>query len=382
MQHSNFVCGNAVVKFSKFIGENNNGEINAIVSITDNYLTFQEQLAEIANAIKTFVGGLDACNYLPVASRIILSDASNQACDAVRAIKSVVGNAAVAYVEQAPMDYSKIAVLLYLVENAEVEKIDDYTVKFSKGEFTHFYSANIVSDIADTYAETNLQLAYLEKMLIENGLNIADNCVRTWFYVQNIDVNYGDVVRARRENFNEHNLTIDTHYITSTGICGRHASKDVTSILDAYSIGGLKSGQMNYLYAAENMNRTSDYGVTFERGSYVDFADRREIFVSGTASINNKGEIVAQGDIKAQTFRMIENVEELLKEALSNKSEIAHIVCYLRDSADYPIVSKIFEEQFPQIPYVITYASVCRPGWLIEMECVAISKRKTEFGEF
>jgi hypothetical protein len=34
----------------------------------------------------------------------------------------------------------------------------------------------------------------------------------------------------------------------------------------------------------------------------------------------------------------------------------------------------MFKNKFPQHPFVIVYAPVCRPGWLIETECIAIKK--------
>ncbi len=30
----------------------------------------------------------------------------------------------------------------------------------------------------------------------------------------------------------------------------------------------------------------------------------------------------------------------------------------------------MYEQQFPEQPYIIVHAPVCRPGWLIEMECM------------
>jgi len=352
------------------------GEIHAMATVKGK--TFDTQLSAIVDAIQKFLVSDIAKTYSVAFARVILSDASNQSNLALSKIKPVLGNAAVSFVQQPPLDYSKIAVLLLMQQGAEVERVDEYTSAITRNGFTHYYTASVTSDIQDTYAETNLQLGYLEKMLKDNNLNIADNCVRTWFFVHNIDVNYAAVVRARRENFDLNGLTVDTHYITSTGICGRHSSKDVTSILDAYSVGGLQKGQMNFLYAASHLNRTSDYGVTFERGTYVDYADRRHVLISGTASIDNKGAIVAEGDIEAQTYRMIENVEALLGEGQTKISDLSHIVCYLRDTADYPVVSEIFAKRFADIPYVITLAPVCRPGWLIEMECMAISEHKND----
>jgi hypothetical protein len=37
-------------------------------------------------------------------------------------------------------------------------------------------------------------------------------------------------------------------------------------------------------------------------------------------------------------------------------------------------VKSLYEERFPDKPYVIVHAPVCRPGWLVEMECMAIKQ--------
>ncbi len=370
MNFSTYNKDNFVVKTSTFAGKNGNGEIHAIVTTCDPSMTFDMQLEAVAEGVNELING--NAGYVPVFVRLLLSDAANQSVAAVERFKKITGNAAIAYIEQPPLHGSKIAAFVYLRQNVEVERVDNFTVKVASNGFTHFYTANCVFETVETYMETADQLWYLEKMLSEQNLNIADNCVRTWFYVQNIDVNYAAVVRARRDNFNQNGLTVDTHYISSTGICGRHAKKEITCVMDAYCVGGLQPGQMKFLYAADHLNRTSDYGVTFERGTTVDYPDRRHVIISGTASIDNKGNIVAPGDIKAQTLRMIENVRALLSEGGASFNDIAHIICYLRDVADYQVVTKIMHDTFGNVPMVITLAPVCRPGWLIEMECMAV----------
>lgn len=372
MNFSTYTKDNFEVKTSTFAGDGN-GEIHAIVTTCNPLLTFYEQLDAVAEGVGSVIAKNNG--YTPVFVRLMLSDAANQAETAIEKISPIVGDIALAYIEQPPLHGAKIAALVYLRQNVEVERVDKFTVKVSANGYTHFYTANCVFKTVETYLETADQLWYLENMLKDNGLNIADNCVRTWFYVQNIDVNYAAVVKARRDNFNENGLTVDTHYISSTGICGRHAQKEITSVMDAYCVGGLQPGQMKFLYAADHLNRTSDYGVTFERGTTVDYPDRRHIIISGTASIDNKGAIVAPGDIKAQTLRMIENVHALLNEGGASFSDLAHIICYLRDMADYQVVTKIMHDTFVNVPMVITLAPVCRPGWLIEMECMAVVKQ-------
>ena len=96
------------------------------------------------------------------------------------------------------------------------------------------------------------------------------------------------------------------------------------------------------------------------------------LIISGTASINNKGEVMYPGDIEKQTLRMWENVETLLNEASCTFDDVMQIIVYLRDISDCQIVKSLFDRKFPQIPWIITLAPVCRPQWLIEMECVAV----------
>jgi len=149
----------------------------------------------------------------------------------------------------------------------------------------------------------------------------------------------------------------------------------VMTQMDNYAIAGIKKEQVHYLYAPTHLNRTSDYGVSFERGTTVDYGDRRHVIISGTASINNKGQIEHPKNIVKQTHRMWDNVEALLKEADCSYDEVGVMIVYLRDIADYALVNRLYEERFPNHPRIIVHAPVCRAGWLIEMECIAIKEQ-------
>ena len=154
-------------------------------------------------------------------------------------------------------------------------------------------------------------------------------------------------------------------------------------MLDTYSIKGLNVEQTQYLCALSNLNRTSEYGVRFERGVAIKYGDRTHAFISGTASIDNMGNILYPNDIKKQTQRMWENVEALLVEVDMHLDEdVAMMTVYLRDMADYNIVKVLFEKRFPNRPKAIVLAPVCRPGWLIEMECICIKETKNKFRDF
>lgn len=380
MEYNSYIYNKSHIDCALFSSEMGRGEIHAIISADEKGLPYEDQAEIIFCGIDRLLSANK--DFAPVAMRVYLSDAANQAEYAMGKLSDKYDKCALAYIEQPPLNGTKIAVLVYAIEGVSPERIDEYSVKVSNGEMKHIWSANVCCESVNTLSETYCQLGYLGRMLENNKSCIADNCVRTWFYVQNIDVNYAAVVEARKDFFNQNGLTADNHYIASTGIGGRHADKKITSVMDAYSVGGLKIDQMRYLYAAENMNRTSDYGVTFERGTAVDYADRREIYISGTASIDNKGSIVAVGDIRKQTMRMLENVDALLSEGEANRDNIAYAIVYLRDVADYGIVKDIMDREMKDIPRLITLAPVCRPGWLIEMECIATSPRDSNYPQY
>ena len=120
------------------------------------------------------------------------------------------------------------------------------------------------------------------------GLLLFCGSIRTCFFVRDVDVNYAGVVKGRKEEFVRLGLTEKTHYLASTGIQGQIADSRSLVLLDAYAVDGLQAEQIRFLHAPEYLNPTYEYGVTFERGTAVEYGDRKHIFISGTASIGGK----------------------------------------------------------------------------------------------
>ena len=281
-------------------------------------------------------------------------------------------------VEQAPLNGTKVALWAYLQTEIGAGVFSHGLYKVTHGAYTHLWGGAAVSHAPTSAEQTSLLLKDYVMQLMANDAKLADNCVRTWFFVQNVDVNYAGVVKARNEEFFTQNLTSKTHFISSTGINGRNADPSVLVQLDTYAVTGIRAEQMQYLYAPTHLNPTYEYGVSFERGTRMDYGDRRQVFISGTASIDNKGNVLHVGDIRKQTERMWENVEALLNEAECSFDDVGQMIVYLRDTADYAVVNRMFEERFPGVPKVIVHAPVCRPGWLIEMECMATKAVQNE----
>ena len=347
-------------------------------------LSYELQLSNLLKAYdELLASGIWVRKPVSVFNRYFLSDAANQTPELQRAIEHYLP-VAVSIVQQPPMDGTKIALWSYLLSDVIVEshKISNL-LQIKRPSYIHCLTASRGVASGNSENQTRELLETYEEDLKQLGCTISEHCLRTWFFVQNVDVNYSGVVKARRENFIANWLTNQTHYIASTGIEGRSADPSVHVLLDAYSVAGIRPEQISYLYAYSHLSPTHVYGVTFERGVSIQYGDRRQLYISGTASIDNKGMVVHTGDVVAQTRRMWENVAVLLKEGGGTFEDLNHMIVYLRDASDYLVVRPMFDEQFKSVPKIFVLAPVCRPAWLIEMECMAtLSNTDSRFEDF
>ena len=362
---------NALAEIFSFTGHGEVNEFHVMIHINSVGLTFSQQLDAVLDCYE-HLKATELSGATAVLKRYFLSDVANQADDVLLADTS---DCAKSIIGQPPLDGTKIGLWVYLMTNVSSQQLPSGLYEVSHGDFRHLWNASAHNTAQNSEYQTRLLFNEYVMQLMQEGCTLADNCIRTWLFVNDVDVNYAGVVTARNKVFFTQGLTEDTHYIASTGIGGRACDPQVMTQMDNYAIAGIKKEQVHYLYAPTHLNRTSDYGVSFERGTTVDYGDRRHVIISGTASINNKGQIEHPKDIVKQTHRMWDNVEALLKEADCSYDEVGVMIVYLRDIADYALVNRLYEERFPNHPRIIVHAPVCRAGWLIEMECIAIKEQ-------
>ena len=379
MRNEKYELNNAWAEVSCFQPGGEVREFHVIIHAHAEGRSFQQQLDAVLDCYEQLkreqLKGATA-----VIKRYFLSDVANQADDVLLADtsdcpKSIIG--------QPPLDGSKIGMWAYLMTGVNSQLLPSGLYEVSHGDFRHLWNASAHNTAQNSEYQTRLLFNEYIMQLAQEDCTLLNNCIRTWLFVNDVDVNYPGVVAARNKVFLTQGLTEDTHYIASTGIGGKAHDAQVMTQMDNYAIAGIRQEQIHHLYAPTHLNRTSDYGVSFERGTYIDYGDRRHVLISGTASINNKGEIKYPKNIVKQTERMWENVEALLKEADCTYQDVCEIIVYLRDIADYMLVKEMFEMRFKGMPYVIVQAPVCRAGWLVEMECMAIKEvNKPEFAPF
>ncbi|MDR2424622.1 MAG: hypothetical protein LBD59_07865 [Prevotellaceae bacterium] len=343
-------------------------EYHATVKLSNCLLDAQQQFASIETALTRIAENYR--NITLIFKRYFVSDAVNQAEFLTDS------SCAVSFVEQSPVNGTKVAVWAYFVDNCKIFRDSAGTFVMQRPYYKHLYNMQMTASASSEARETRIVFENYVKALAVQNCSLADNCIRTWIFVQGIDLHYAGMVEERKLFFAEQGLTPKTHFIASTGIEGSHIDCKTLVFMDAYAIAGIRPEQISFINAPENLNPTYEYGVTFERATSVDYGDRRHIFVAGTASINNKGEIVHRQDLMKQTDRVFENIAALLAQKESEMNDVAQMTVYLRDIADGARVEQYFKTHGIDIPYLIVHAPVCRPGWLVEIECIAIKEVK------
>ena len=359
------------VQLSSFCPEGGAGEWHAMLHVEPRGDLFQSQYGRLIEAERQLLSRDNIRGARVIFKRYFLSDGTNQQ----PLMHDEPDTCTVSYIQQPPLDGSKLALWLYLQRGTEVEDRADgmgSTLVRHNG-YEHLWTMGMTVPEGSIYAQTRTLLEDYEQLLAGREATMEANCIRTWFFVRDVDTSYKGMVVARRENFEREGLSRSTHYIASTGIGGNPSDTRAVIQFGSYALKGFRPEQQQYLYALSHLNRTDEYGVTFERGTRMTYGDRSHLIISGTASIDHRGEVLHVGDIEQQTLRMWENVEALLSEGGGNFSDVMQIVVYLRDISDYDVVSRMFRERLPEIPTVFTLAPVCRPSWLIEMECIAVT---------
>jgi len=370
--------GSAAVNVSRFRGATGVVEWH-ITIVPEDAGTIEEHLAEVEKCYHAALAAAGLDLRTAVWRRFFCSDIANQApCLRRHGFSDLAcpdDPCAVSHIGEGALAAAKVALWACHVVDpcGPLDKTHDgTTLSLQRGGLRHLWSTGMARP-GDTsaYVQTHAVFADYAARLEACGLTLADNVVRTWLFQPNIDLDYRGMVDARREFFGTHGLTTDTHFIASTGIGGAHPLPETRVFMDAYAVGGLGQDQVEYLTALDHLGPTCDYGVTFERATAVSYRDRRQVFVSGTASIDPRGEILHPGDVVRQLDRVLGNIESLLAAGGAGLSDMLVFIVYLRDPSDHARVMPALRERVGDAPLVVVGAPVCRPGWLIEIEGMA-----------
>ena len=132
------------------------------------------------------------------------------------------------------------------------------------------------------------------------------------------------------------------------------------------------------------LNEAYDYGSAFSRGMRIDLKRLTVLLISGTASIDEQGNTVHVGDLRAQVRRTFDNITGLLASEGATWHDIVRTTCYLRDiERDYKAFNEeraaFYKEQglSPLPASTGIQAILCRPDLLVEIEAIAMFRRES-----
>lgn len=135
--------------------------------------------------------------------------------------------------------------------------------------------------------------------------------------------------------------------------------------------------------APEVLNEAYDYPskVSFVRGMRVELDNCVMLFISGTASVDEHGESIHLGDVKAQTLRALTNIKALLASEGGDWHDMVRATVYLADFRNYDefneVRNQFFEDEGldPLPASTCIEARICRADLMVEIEGIAMLPR-------
>ena len=226
------------VELSTFAPSGKTKELHAILHIAPRGELFAAQYDRLSRAEQALLALPQCAGCRILFQRYFLSDATNQEVK-----RGTFNPLSLSSIQQPPLDGSKVAAWLYLANDMDVKECEGLVTASHNG-YEHLWMMGLTESEGDSAQQTTTLLNRYEAALQRCGATIADNCVRTWFYVRDVDTQYAGMVRARRTFFETHGLTKSTHFIASTGIGGSPADTRALIQLGTYAVKGLAPEQL------------------------------------------------------------------------------------------------------------------------------------------
>lgn len=98
------------------------------------------------------------------------------------------------------------------------------------------------------------------------------------------------------------------------------------------------------------------------------------VFTAGQIPLDPATMTLVEGDITAQTERVMQNLGAVLAAAGSSFTQVVKTTCFLADLNDFPAFNEVYARSFGDSPPARSTVQVARlpVGALVEVECVAL----------
>jgi len=367
-----------IVKYTRFTSDYFNVEANVsrfaisekptvyhvAFKVTRKNMSFDEQLNHIQGALKEF-NSTRIPQAKPVFVRYFLSDATNQ----LNLLQRTLNNTpcAVSIVEQPPLNGTKISLLCVFQTEVEIESSTDAFIAKHNG-YSHIWNTCLRSSHGSAEEQTENLIGDYRELLRKHNITIADNCIRTWFFIQNIAAIGNAVSKSCKSTYDKIGVS---RPITSLVIEGNHSDAKYVASLDAYALKGLKPEQItNYNSEAADV-----------KGTIIQYGDRRHVIAGGV--MDAKLDASSACDVCKQADYVLDNMSALLTKAGAALSDLASVIIYLRDYSDYTSIKAWAAYRLPDVPKIFVQAASDSKDSLITIETEAFVENKNEnFAEY
>ena len=101
------------------------------------------------------------------------------------------------------------------------------------------------------------------------------------------------------------------------------------------------------------------------------------VFCAGQLGLDPTTRQIVSGDIKAQTRRVLDNLEAVLQAAGSSLDRVVKTTVFLEDIAEFAAMNEVYAERFgPHRPArsTVQVAKLPGTGGRVEIECIALRR--------
>ena len=281
----------------------------------------------------------------------------------------------------------------------EIQRESENAVLVSTDGMTVLFCGDVRStdEPMFSYDRSLYALKTMQHLLESNGYGFFD-MYRTWFYQGHIVDAEGETQRYKELNRARSDMYLGQEFITqflpqghqgiafpaSTGI----GADDYDLVASCQAIRAERSDLI--IVPLENPMQVSafDYGQVYSPKSpkfsrATAFVAERDakVYISGTASITDS-ESRFDGDPERQTHQTLDNIaalvtsENLAKHGVNGfDATLEHLVVarvYIKYREHFPVIRQVCEQRILGTPIIYTFADVCRPELLVEIEGIIV----------
>jgi enamine deaminase RidA (YjgF/YER057c/UK114 family) len=238
----------------------------------------------------------------------------------------------------------------------------------------------------------------LMKHILEKEQMVLGDIVRQWNYIEDI-LHIRPTPSGNRQNYQEFNDVRHQFYSDSffpagfpaaTGIGMKHGGVvlefqallpsdrlDLVPLSNPLQIDAHRYSQEVLVGDPQRKNHPKASPL-FERGKYLGLDTSGIIYISGTAAVREQA-TSPEKDIESQTRITIENILKLISEnnlrnhgieISAGPCPLSYLRAYVRHREDLPVVKKICQQSFGNVPSNYLMADICRDDLLVELEGV------------